>query len=399
MKPNLFTTKWGLVWFSSIVLASYEGLRADVLEHWTTNQVSTNSFTVSFVTKSSFRFVAYGYYSDFGVILSSEDGVNWVPRLDGGGPGGSGFSWSLALSYAGGKFFALGGFGISAMSDDGIQWTTFPFRNSLGVAYNGFRYAAVMNDSYSLPPTLDVFTSTNGIDWDPHNVNASLGDIAYGAGLFVAIGIHNGSVNDSGHTYTSAGGTIWTKRDIPGGSKISFGNGLFIVPYANGTNLVSADGINWATLNTGISNLPGKAIYANGLFLAAAGGYLATSKDGTNWTQYAQQLPGSGDSIATDGFRLWRVGGIFVNGLGYNGYVYRSDPLVSLAMGSDSTHVNLSGLVGRSYKIESTDNLTSAAPTDWQVRFNGQLPSNPFPWPDPTSTDSPQRFYRAALLP
>jgi hypothetical protein len=177
------------------------------------------------------------------------------------------------------------------------------------------------------------------------------------------------------------------------------------VPYGAGTNLVSADGLNWATLNTGISNPLGKISYANGLFIAMAGTnvfisleYVASSVDGTNWWQYAPRVPGIGSSVATDGSRLVRVGSTYY-GYYENGYVYRSDPLVNLRMSNSAGAIVLSGLVGRSYRIESTDTLTNSGLNDWQLRFSGQLPTDPFLWIDPTSATSTQRYYRAALLP
>jgi hypothetical protein len=382
-------------------LARPPGLRADLLEHWTAQQVSTSSYTLEFIARGFSQYVAYGWFSDYGVILTSSDGMTWWKVLDGSEPGpGQGFSYALALTRTGNKFFAFGGFGISAVSDNGVAWTTFTFPNAYGVAYGASVYAAVVNDIYTFPPKMDVWTATNGLSWTPHHLNGSMGDIAYGAGLFVAIGVNNGLTNDSGRTYTSTGGNLWTKRDILGGSKISFVRSLFIVPYTNGTNLVSADGMNWAALSTGIPYLIGRPTFANGLILASASSYLASSVDGTNWTQYARTMPGKGDSIVSDGFRLIRVGGTpQAPPFAYNGFVYRSEPLVSLGVSNGSGYVLVSGLVGRAYKIESIDTLSNSVANNWQVRFTGPLQSNPFLWSDPTATNLTQRFYRSALLP
>jgi len=56
----------------------------------------------------------------------------------------------------------------------------------------------------------------------------------------------------------------------------------------------------------------------------------------------------------------------------------------------------VSGLVGRDYQIESTDELTQ--PTAWNVRTNFTLATSPQTWNDPTPSSS-NRFYRAVLLP
>lgn len=56
----------------------------------------------------------------------------------------------------------------------------------------------------------------------------------------------------------------------------------------------------------------------------------------------------------------------------------------------------VSGLVGRDYQIESTDDLTQ--PIAWNVRTNFTLTTSPQTWNDPTPSSS-NRYYRAVLLP
>lgn len=372
-------------------------------------QVSTNHIGLSYVVYGNGLYVAYGQYSDYGAVMSSEDGINWVLRNDGGGPLGSGLSYSVALSYTGGKFFAFGGFGVSAVSSNGINWTTFPLPIAKGAAYGASKYVAVVNDNYTVPPATGVFTSTDGQFWvQQQALNASLGDIAYGAGLFVAIGIDNGSTNNSGHIYTSSSGTNWTERSILGGRTISFCNSIFIVPFGAGTNLISANGIDWATINTGISNKLGKITYTHGMFLALAGpdSYdytftnLAASTNGTNWYQYSKELPKRASTVATDGTRLLTVRSQFIDVSHSDGFVYYTDPLVSLDVtNTPPVQVVLSGLVGRSYRIESTDSLTNSVVNNWRTNITLLLPSDPLLWTDVTATGLPQRFYRAVLLP
>src|SRR6266550_883531 len=124
---------FGPILFSWLLSAPCFSSQAGLMDHWTTNQVSTNHFGLTYVVYGNGRYVAYGPYSDYGSLMSSEDGVNWVLRNDGGGASGSGLSYSVALSYAGGKYFALGGFGVSAVSSDGISWNTFSFPIAKGV--------------------------------------------------------------------------------------------------------------------------------------------------------------------------------------------------------------------------------------------------------------------------
>jgi hypothetical protein len=215
----------------------------------------------------------------------------------------------------------------------------------------------------------------------------------------VAKGSNLGGVNDSGHIYTSTNGTNWTQRSIPGGSSISFLNGIFIVPYNPGTNLLSADGINWTAKSTGITNVLGKVGAANRVFMARAGSYLATSIDGTNWVQYAPMLPGT-STVASDGSRLVTVGRTLVlPGSNYDSYAYLSDVLVGIRMtNSIAPQVVLSGLIGRSCQVQCLDALTSSSANNWQTLATLQLPTYPYAWTDATATNS-RRYYRAGLLP
>jgi hypothetical protein len=56
--------------------------------------------------------------------------------------------------------------------------------------------------------------------------------------------------------------------------------------------------------------------------------------------------------------------------------------------------LEVKGLIGRNYQIESKDDLVSS----WSVRTNFTLETSPQNWTDPTPSAS-NRFYRAALLP
>src|SRR5882724_6192850 len=385
-------------------------VRADALDNWTINQVSTNFFGLRCATYGSGRYVAAGGYSDYGVLLSSDDGQNWSLRSNGGGLSGSGLSFVESLIYAGGRFVAVGFWGGTAVSTDGVNWSVSNVNGNIdyglyGVAYRpAGNYVAVGGRTGN---DLNIFTSTDGITWTARHstsqANATLGDVAYGAGLFVAIGIDESGfgVNDSGNIYTSGSGTTWTKRNIPGGSKVSFCNGIFIVPLSPGTNLLSPDGINWSPMKTGISNRFGKVNYANGLFMARAGNSLATSTDGSNWVQYAQTIPGTSD-FASDGNRLVTVGNNFQPWGPYsaNGYTYLSDVLVGVRItNSPPQQIILLGLIGRSYRIEYTDALAISGSNTWQILTTLQLTNNPCYMMDTTAMNSSTRFYRGVLLP
>jgi len=170
---------------------------------------------MDFVVYGNGRYVAFGEYSDYGVILTSEDGITWVVRSDGGATSGSGISFSVGLVYTGGKFFALGGFGQSGVSTNGVDWSVvsgyWGLNSSAGIAYGASKYVGVGWDQFGSDQ--NIFTSTDGLNWTPrHSGSGSyLVDVAYGAGLFVALG----AGSESGHNYTSPTGPLGQSETFP----------------------------------------------------------------------------------------------------------------------------------------------------------------------------------------
>jgi hypothetical protein len=385
--------------------------QADVLDNWTTNQITTNSFGLHHVVQGNNIFVAVGEESDSGGFYTSADGFHWTLQYS------EPNSWGVTLNYSGGHFAGVCvglGDGVADVSADGTNWTTtfFSYHGAPGyapiaVTYGNGLYVIVGSTNY----IASILTSPDGTTWTYRKASTSPGgpinSVAYGAGKFVAIG------NNDGLEYTSSTGTgTWAKSSLPGGNKISYANGLFFVPLNNKTDLISVDGVNWSLQATGLTNQLGVVTYGNGLFMAQcgisqAGSYLATSTDGTNWFQYAKPLPNycaifdTSDfdvSVATDGIRLVAGGAILTNYYNYNGFIYASDPLVAIRMTNNpSPKVALSGLVGRNYQIQSADELNASLDA-WRTNVVLQLPNTPYVWTDGTATNS-KRFYRGVLLP
>jgi hypothetical protein len=59
--------------------------------------------------------------------------------------------------------------------------------------------------------------------------------------------------------------------------------------------------------------------------------------------------------------------------------------------------VTISGKVGRTYELQSVDNLQG--PNTWRTLTRIQLPSVPFTWTDAAAPPVNRHFYRALLLP
>jgi hypothetical protein len=384
--------------------------RADVLDNWTTNQITTNSFELHHVVYGNGCYMAVAEYADGGEIYSSEDGLNWTLRFSDNN------SWGLTLNYSRGHFSGVGGFGIADVSADGTNWTStfLPLFDD----YAGQPYGQAITYGNGLYVTVGdtngvgtIQTSPDGVTWTSRSISPAPGgriaSVVYAGNRFLAVG------NNDGLVYVSSGlsaGTTWTRYSIPGGNKIIYGGGLFLVPLNNKTNLVSADGINWSLNPTGLTNMLGAVTYSHGLFIAQcgisiSGSYLATSTDCTNWIQYPKPLPNSWSafdstdfdvSLATDGTRLVAVGAI--GAYPANSFIYTSDVLVGVRMtNAPSRQVALSGLIGRNYQIQSADTLNTGA-NNWRTNASVQLTKTPFVWADSTTTNS-ARFYRGVLMP
>ena len=394
----------------SLVLIT-QMVSADVLNNWTTNQLSTNRFGLFSVVYGNERYVAAGSYSDYGVIVSSQDGLHWNLEADGGPPNPTGAPvWGLKVNFSNGRFIATAALGLTLVSTNGINWAlsgaeveNWVMTDLRGATYGGGRYVAVGEffNNFGFRSVSNIISSSDGITWTvcrshPQEALANV-DVTFGSGMYVAIG------NNDGFIYTSPNSTTWTRRAIAGGATISFCREIFIIPYTAGTNLISENGVDWGAVATGIPMQMDKAVFANGLFMARVGNgypglkpYLATSRDGTNWVQHQYILPGR--ELATDGARLVTVGNISTNIIYHNGFVYTSGTMVDVRMTNTSpSQIVLSGLIGRSYQIQAKNDL--AETNAWQTLTTLQLPSTPYLFTDPSAANSPQRFYRGVLLP
>ena len=299
-------------------LASFSrSIEADVLDTWTTNQITTNGFGFQRVVYGNGIYVAVGESSDYGGFYTSTDGSHWTLQYS------EPNSWGVSLNYSGGHFASVAprwGFNASDVSPDGTNWTTSIFVDvdyrftPAAITYGNGLYVVVGSTNN----VASIMISPDGVTWSYRPASTSpggpLNSVAYGNAKFVTIG------NNDGYIYVSSGssaGTNWTRNNIVGGNLISYANGLFFVPLNNKTNLLSGNSISWSQQATGLTNTLGTVTYSHGIYLAQcgitqSGSYLATSPDGTNWFQYPKLLPDSilpGDSgnfdvnVATDGSR------------------------------------------------------------------------------------------------
>ncbi|MCR4310271.1 MAG: hypothetical protein NUW14_09710 [Deltaproteobacteria bacterium] len=244
------------------------------LQTWSVvaNTVSTSA-TLNRVTQGDGIVLAGG---TSGEILSSTDGVSWTSRTS------NNISGEIsALAFGDNTFMAMTSTGNFAAVP--VTWT------------NRFFGA----------------TSDNVGDWTARGVigtvDVPIAALAFGGGIFVAVG-------DNSASHSLDNGATWSPPDTISGmqglSRVAYGNGRFVaVGVADDNVSVSTDGILWETGAMGLppSELPDLLNFGNGIFLATTStGNVYISTDGIAWqprTPFADltSLDTSTSSIAAGG--------------------------------------------------------------------------------------------------
>ena len=206
-------------------------------------------------------------------------------------------------------------------TDQGASWTTTAGTtgktNLKMLAYGNNLYLAVGGTSSAVgvsyaPGNSSSLTTTTWSDQSTNMTTNSSGysAIAYGAGVFCAIGGTVSSFTAADPTRWYAGDTLASKTWVD----VAYGNGRFVALASDGTLQYT---INWQT--NGWTTTPSNAAnntwatvlnnpllangvttwsnisYGQGLFVAVATSSqaVATSSDGLNWTYYATGMPSS----------------------------------------------------------------------------------------------------------
>lgn len=209
-----------------------------------------------------------------------------------------------ALAYGNGTFVVCGStdYGIYT-STNGENWNNRPFSiyskwgqknikaslntvrfiNNRFVIVSGTTWTTTHSDgTKEYHDEGHILISNNGTSWADNfeSDEVSLMEIAYGNGIYVAVGTKGG-------IYTSKDLNTWTKRVSNTKLKlvgISFGKGLFVITGDDGIILTSMDGINWIKRESNTNSYLIRSRYGNGLYVAV--GYNATiltSVDGISW--------------------------------------------------------------------------------------------------------------------
>lgn len=386
---------------------------------WTSQTSGTANWLYG-VAFGNGRFVAVGVNgaiveSTNGVAWSSPSSVNWplndfIPQVEdlqgivfGGGrfviagfhsillqgtAGGSAFTTAFvgtnssapfsAVAHSGSRFVAVGDFGSSLSSTDGTTWSgTIPLAPSQlnAIASNGSSLVTV--GSNSIQSSL-AYRSADAATWRASILPASANGVAFGSGVFTAVGTGISTSSDGGASwtprdspavgpallsavafglgqfmavgpqglvFTSANGTVWTRR-LPGGSSSSYsftGVAMSNTQYAvvgsgsNGGVIVTTSNLSGWNFNFAPNALYG-VVFAGGQFVAVgASGAVVTSADGTLWTPRTSGTSATLRSVTYAGGRYVAVGA--------GGIVMVSADGVSWGQRSAGTSTELLGVV------------------------------------------------------
>ncbi len=171
--------------------------------NWTEHSGDTNAFPTG-IAYGDGLFVATSGSSQ-GAIISSSDGLVWTQCYAGSGPGTA----LNGIIYGGGQFVATGNNGTIVSSTDGVNWvprSSGVTQDLGGICYGGGQFVADGNGDEGGNV---IISSADGINWklrytDPTYSLPWLGGVAYGEGRFVVTAPSSGFVLESAQALSGA---------------------------------------------------------------------------------------------------------------------------------------------------------------------------------------------------
>lgn len=262
-------------------------------------------------------------------------------------------------------------------SASGSIWTSSAFPNSktaFSILFaNNLFIAAPWDQSATY-----VQTSTDGINWTPRSIPVSGGweSIAYGNGIYVAVGDVGGGSASNKYIY-SADGINWSASNtVPSGAvrDVAFGNGIFVATHGGLCSdlciRTSTDGITWTQRTTPNTGNYRSVIYTGSAFYAGSNtGQGITSTDGLTWTSTSnignntEELAygagvwvsvSNGSIYSSSNFSIWTQGTGFSASKNWQHVIYADSIFTAIA--SDGT-INTS--TNGSSWASDTSNLSS----------------------------------------
>lgn len=206
----------------------------------------------------------YVIVGDHGTILSSSDGQGWALQSS---PANNDLR---DVCYADGLYVAVGHGGAILISENGMEWLQIdsPFGSNLKrVVYAGGVWMLV-GDQNACAVSMD------GQVWEPLWVSdeaVNLEGITYSGNTWAAAGSFLRETGTFSAILTSSNLVKWTSRSISSTAPlhdIAYGDGLFVAVGSSGTVCISSTLTNWLTFSLGKPHLE-RILYANGRFVTA----------------------------------------------------------------------------------------------------------------------------------
>ena len=280
------------VGYGGIILKSKNG---DDWEYSITGLHSYSEFLMDIAYSSTLgMFVMIGYYSNDGIILSSQDGINWTSRESENLPRLKSIIFSNQLD----KFIAVGEAGTILTSADGIIWESQT--SGVSANLNKIIYCDDLDIYVIVGDSGTILISSDCINWitKTSGVNVNLNGIIFNSDLDIII-----TVGDSGNIVTSDDGNNWTHktidsrniRDINYNSK----NKIYVIVGNIGVIKYSYDGVSWVNISNSVfSNSPDllNILYVNKLDSYFISGDIFVKSQGlNNWENCFNKI--NGDAI------------------------------------------------------------------------------------------------------
>lgn len=397
----------GFTWRDSVVskplraVASGHGLFAAVgddgailttasLADWTTATVGT-TIDLNGIGHGNDLAVAVGR---FGLILSSSNGIDWTRR-------NSGTRAPLnSVAYGGGRFVAVG-VDVMLGSNTGFEWDRFPLgiqnTDVRSVAHGNGRFVAVGAKRHIMPV---IFVSQDGAAWQTaaaHPMVGALNAITFGSGKFVAVGRFATADGTMLGSLTSPDGQLWNLH--PGEIEatwtgIAYGAGVFAAvgntPGRGGRIITSRDGANWTEQTIAVSDFQRleSIHFANGHFVAVGEGVVMVSENGRDWQRVLNpEWHLNGVSFGADSFLAVGNDGLILQSLNI-----RRQPSLSIQRaGNSDVQIVVDLPVALPVTLQVSDDLNSWRPLE-TIAEPGHARVL-----DPGSAESQGRFYRAVV--
>jgi len=287
------------------------------------------------------------------------------------------------------RYVAVGDSGVIITSDNGVDWVQrYSSTNTSlkGVTYGKGLFVAVGSNGA-------ILTSSNAIDWTRELSPAQLGDfndLAYGNGVFVgatdkAYG-WNGIISRDGHHWVQG----WLEPGV-NMRGVTFAQGRFGIVGNDGVVLFSSDGTNWQRSYTPTDkngdNLRG-ITYANGVWcIVGNNGIILTS---TNGESFSWRRAASPVIMNLHGVRYLQNGTLLA--IGNAGTVLQSDRFATLLEGARAPggyQLTIHPGMGNTLRLQKSTTLSNW--TDLTTLTN---PPNPTAFLDSSVTNA-AAFYRA----